>query len=176
MFSLVVDDFGVECTGKDHAKHLTNALNLHCDITEDWTGEKYLGIDLDWDYLKRTVRLSMNHYTRDLLIKCNNHVPKKSCHSPHTNKLPTYGAKAQHTDAPDELPELNTIDTRTIQAIIGSLSCYGRVVDNKLLVTLSTIAMKTHSPTTFTRQEVHHLLDYVATCPDDGAMLRFSNM
>ena len=102
-------------------------------------------------------------------------MPNKPCQSPHTNKLPTYGAKAQHTDDPDESPELNTIDTRMIQAIIRSSLYYGRVVDNELLVALSTIVMKKHSPTTFTRPEVHHLLDYVATRLDDGTISAHSD-
>ena len=118
----------------------------------------------------------MKQCTTDLLIKHGHPLLKKPYHSLHTNELPTHGAKAQCTDAPDELPKISTIDTRTMQAIIGSLLCYGRAVDNKLLGALSAIAMKTHSPTTFTRQEVHHLLDYVATCPDDGTMFRSSNM
>ena len=36
--------------------------------------------------------------------------------------------------------------------------------------------MQTHSPTTFTRQEVLYLLDYVAKRPDDGTMFCSSNM
>ena len=35
--------------------------------------------------------------------------------------------------------------------------------------------MKRHSPTTFTLKEVHHLLEYVATYPDDGMLFRASN-
>ena len=118
----------------------------------------------------------MKQCAKDSLIKHYHPVPKKPCNSPHTNKLPTHRAKVQFTDAPDESPELNTVETRKIQAIIGSLSHYGRAVDNKLLVVLSAIAMKTHSPTTFTLQEVYHLLNYVATHPDDGMSFRPSNM
>ena len=176
MFCLVVDDFGIEHVGKEHVQHLINALNLHYQITEDWTGKKHLGIDLRWDYDKRTVHLSMKHYIRDLLLKCNHPTTKKPCHSPHTNKLPTHGAKIQHADAPDDSPTLNTAETKTIQAIIGSLLCYARAVDNKLVVALSTIAMNTHSPTSFTLQEVNHLLDYVATYPNDGIIYRASKM
>ena len=49
-------------------------------------------------------------------------------------------------------------------------------MDNKLLVTLITIEMKTHSPATFTFKEVNHLLDYVATYAEDGMLSRASNM
>ena len=45
MFYLVVDDFGVHFIGKEHAKHLTDTLNLHYEIAQDSEGKKYLGID-----------------------------------------------------------------------------------------------------------------------------------
>ena len=35
MFSLVVDDFGVECIRKEHVKHLADTLNLYYEIAED---------------------------------------------------------------------------------------------------------------------------------------------
>ena len=95
MFCLVVDDFGVERAGKDHVKHLANTLNSNHDVTKDWTGENCLGIDLDWDYLKRTVRLPTKQRVRDSLMKRNHPVQNKPYHSPHTNKLPTLGVKTQ---------------------------------------------------------------------------------
>ena len=79
-------------------------------------------------------------------------------------------AKVQHADAPDESPALNKENSKRIQTIIGSLLHCARAVDNKLLVTLRTIAIKTHSPIILILNEVNHLLDYVATYPDDGML------
>jgi len=45
----VVDDFGVKYQGKEHAKHLMNALKENYGITEDWDSEKYIGLTIDWD-------------------------------------------------------------------------------------------------------------------------------
>ena len=45
-FCLVVDDFGVEYVGKQHAEHLANILKKYHNITEYWEGKKYAGIDL----------------------------------------------------------------------------------------------------------------------------------
>ena len=36
------------------------------NITEDWEGKKYAGIDLKWDYEKRTCRATMDGYKLDL--------------------------------------------------------------------------------------------------------------
>ena len=96
--------------------HLKDAFNLHCDIIEDWKGEKYLGIDLNQNYEKRTVHLSMKNYTQDFFIKFNHNKLNKPCHSPHANKISTHGDKVQHADVPDESPELNKEDAKRIQA------------------------------------------------------------
>ena len=64
-FCLVVDDFGVEYVGKQHAVHLATIFKNH-NITEDWEGNKYAGIDLKWDYDKRTCRATIDGYILDL--------------------------------------------------------------------------------------------------------------
>ena len=46
----VVDDFGVEYVGKQHAEHLATIFKKNQNIAEDWEGKKYAGIDLKWDY------------------------------------------------------------------------------------------------------------------------------
>ena len=51
---LIVDDFGVEYVGKQHADHLSTILKKYHNITKYWEGKKYAGIDLKWDYEKRT--------------------------------------------------------------------------------------------------------------------------
>jgi hypothetical protein len=37
-FTLVVDDFGVQYVGKDHAQHLIDALEIDYTVSKDWTG------------------------------------------------------------------------------------------------------------------------------------------
>ena len=60
-FRLFVDDFGVEYVVKQHSNHLATILNKYHNITEDWEGKKYSGLDLKWDYEKKHVgKLWMN--------------------------------------------------------------------------------------------------------------------
>ena len=47
-FTLCVDDFGVKYVGKQHAAHLIAILEEHYTISQDWNGERYLGMDIDW--------------------------------------------------------------------------------------------------------------------------------
>lgn len=49
-FSLVVDEFGVKYVGRQHADHLANALKKHYPISEEWEGNLYCGIALNWNY------------------------------------------------------------------------------------------------------------------------------
>lgn len=66
-FSLVVDDFGVKYVGKEHAMHLQQVLEKTYTVTNDWTGTRYIGITLDWDYKRRHVHLSMPNYVKKAL-------------------------------------------------------------------------------------------------------------
>jgi hypothetical protein len=57
--------------GKKHALHLKSTLLKHYEITEDWEGKKFAGIDLEWNYApehaKRSCRIYIKNYIRDLL-------------------------------------------------------------------------------------------------------------
>ena len=48
-YCLIVDYFGVEYVGKQHADNLSKILKQYHNITEDWEGKKYAGSDLKWD-------------------------------------------------------------------------------------------------------------------------------
>jgi hypothetical protein len=63
-FTLVVDDFGVQYFSKEDADHLINSIEANYPVKTDWTGSKYIGINLDWDYNKKEVKLSMEGYVK----------------------------------------------------------------------------------------------------------------
>ena len=72
-FILLLDKFGIEYVGKEHALHLLKALEQHYEITTDWGGTKFAGIDLAWDYnvghSNWTCRISMDGYITRVLLK-----------------------------------------------------------------------------------------------------------
>jgi hypothetical protein len=45
-FTLVVDDFAVKYVSKQHAEHLRNALLKTYELTTDWAGTVYSGVNL----------------------------------------------------------------------------------------------------------------------------------
>ena len=49
-FTICVDGFGVKYIGEQHVDHLMTFLSNHYTIYSNWTGSRYLGLDLDWDY------------------------------------------------------------------------------------------------------------------------------
>ena len=81
-FTLVVDDFGVKYVGKEHALHLKATLEQDYKVTNDWTGNRYIGITLDWDYERRQVHLSMPGYVQKALKQFQQESTKKKQHAP----------------------------------------------------------------------------------------------
>jgi hypothetical protein len=76
-FTLVVDDFGVQYVGAEHAQHLIAALETDYNVSKDWTGGLYCGITLNWDYANKRVDLSMPVYIKDALHKFQHPLPKR---------------------------------------------------------------------------------------------------
>lgn len=180
LFILIVDDFGIEYVGKAHAEHLRAVLTEHYKISEDWEGKKFAGINLAWTYaakhVNRQCRLSMNDYIADLLLKYGHKTPSKPQLSPHPHRAINYGAKQQLAAEEDTSAKLNIAGIRRIEGIVGALLYYGRAVNNKLLVALSTLGSQQASATEQTNTNTNQLLDYVATYPDDGIVYRSSSM
>ena len=96
--SLVVDDFGIKYTQKEDANHLLKYLREDYAITEDWTGEKYLGLTLKWYYVSRNVRVSIPGYIQADLLKFQIESTTKPQDATHRWNQPTYGAKTQYAD------------------------------------------------------------------------------
>ena len=73
-------------------------------MTMDWEGEKYRGLTLEWDYIKREVHISMPGYI-DNALHCSNHTQtKKLQNQQHKHVPPNYGVKVQHAKPEDEPP------------------------------------------------------------------------
>ena len=163
-FVLVVDDFGVEYEDKKHATHLLDALNQHYEaVSEDWKGQLFCGIKLDWDYTMKTVDLSMPGYITQALHKFQHETPKLQQHAPHKHNEVQYGRKIQLTEPADTSPPLSKDDIKRLQQIIGTLLYYARAVDSTMLVTLSDLSSAQAHGTESTNLAASQLLDYCAT-------------
>lgn len=171
-FTLVVDDFGVKYTNIEDAKHLIACINELYSTTIDWEGKVYCGLHLEWDYVKRTVTLSMPEYIKEALIRFGHIFPKRPQHSPHPFTPPQYGAKQQMTDEPGNWVKLTDKQRKHIEAIVGVFLYYGRALDNTMLPGVGAIATaKTTASHENLQHRIKHFMDYAATHPD--AKIRF---
>ena len=92
-FTLVVDDFGVKYVNKEGALHLEKTLQDHYPMKSDWKGERYIGIDLKWDYEQCTLATSMDGYVKKALLQFQHKMPKQTYSAPLKYNIPQYGAK-----------------------------------------------------------------------------------
>ena len=175
-FTLWVDDFGVQYTDKADVEHLTELLNQHYELTLDWTGTKYLGFTLEWDYINATVDLSMPGYIERALDRFGHPAPNRPQHSPHAWTPPQYGSGTQQTAEPDKSSPLTPANVTRLQQIIGVLLYYARMVDNTMLVALGTLASAQAKGTEATMDATTHLLNYCATHPDAKIRYHASDM
>jgi hypothetical protein len=175
-FTLWVDDFGIQYKSKEDAMHLINLLQQHYTMKIDWSGSKYLGLTLKWDYKRRLVDLSMPGYIERVLERFSHPQPTRPQHSPHAWIPPRYGATAQQSDKEIESPPLGPSNLKRLQQIIGALLYYARMVDNTLLVAIGTIASEQSKGTNATMEAITQLLNYCATHPHAKVQFKASDM
>ena len=75
-FNLCIDDFGVKYISDENIKHLFQELRTETyKIVEDWAGNLYYGIKLEWNYGARWVDIAMPVYVIKNLTQYNyNHL------------------------------------------------------------------------------------------------------
>ena len=113
-FCLVVDNFRVKL-------HLKTILEQNYKLSTDWTGTKYVGLTIEWDYNKHEVHILMPDYVQQALT-CFQHPPRwKLHHQPHLRVLPNYGQnnnlwnRGQH---PEPWQETDQIHPRGHQHVL----------------------------------------------------------
>jgi hypothetical protein len=124
-------------------------------------GDKFAGMDNEWNYASCCCCISMPGYISLLLLKYKHPQHAKPQLSPYKCLPIAYSAKSHITPDPDALELLNANRKCHIQEIVGSLLYYAQVVYNKLLMALSAIAARQANATVATKQTVNLLLDYV---------------
>jgi hypothetical protein len=68
-FTLCIDDFGIKYVGREHAEHLSGILKEHYKSYQDWSSARYLGMNIDWDYINKNFHVSMLDYVPEALIR-----------------------------------------------------------------------------------------------------------
>jgi hypothetical protein len=94
-FTLVVDDFGMKYVAQEDVDHLITRIKSKYNLTEDWTGNLYCGITLEWNCINRTVDISMPGYIKKKLQEYNHIMPNKMQTSLYSPEPKRFGTKAQ---------------------------------------------------------------------------------
>jgi hypothetical protein len=165
-FALVVDDFLVRYTNKEHKDRLLAVLRTRYKVTVDEGDERFVGMTIQWDYEGGTVCLSMPGYIQRILERFSHPPPKRIELAPAPYEAPQYGASVQYAPQLDTTPLLDKDNVARIRAITGTLLYYARAIDCFLLHALGTIASQQAAPTEHTLDLVCHFLNYCACFPE----------
>ena len=176
VFWFLFDNFGAKYVGERHALQLKTVIEYNYKVTEDWKRDLYSGINIKWDYIKRTYRFTMDDFIANLRVRFNHPHAAKPQHSPYKHVPIVYGAKMQYAAGPNDSTPLNTTWILHVQAIVGALLFYERAIYNKLIVALSELGQQQASATKSTNDAITQILEYVATYHVDGIIFRSSGM
>lgn len=176
LFSLVVDDFGIKTVGRQHAEHLLGALRDLYSVTVDWSGTKYLGLTLAWDYQLRFCDLSMPGYVEAALLRFQHPHPKRRQDSPQLWIPPDYGATTDWAPLEDTSAPMSPANVLRLQQVVGTFLYYARAVDETMRVALGSLATSHLTGATVAEKALLMFLDYAATHPDATIRYRASDM
>ena len=175
MFYLFVNNFGIKYTQKEDTNHLLKSLQEDFTITEYWTGEKYLGLTLKWDYVNRNVSVSMMGYVQADLRNLQSKATTKPQYAPYRWNQPTYGAKTQYADT-DNAELVDAQSTLYVQQVSWTFLYYVIAVDQTMLLALNTIATAQAHATTTTIGDIFWLSNYAGNHPNSTLHYHASNM
>ena len=119
----MVDDLGIKCTDKADVDFLIASLEEVYTMTLDMEGKKHCGLNLDWDYLERSVTLSMDGYVLEALAELGHTKPKQYFYGQSKMERPDYGATIQYVKENQRRP-LNASQSTTCNELWGSSYTY----------------------------------------------------
>ena len=145
-------------------------------MEEDWKGQLYCGINLNWNYDKGYVDISIPNYVTKKLTEYGYKPCKRQQYCPYEPNPIRYGKNSDNIIHEEESPPLNDKNKKSVQQVLGSFLYYARAIDLTILHALSAIASEQSKPTERTMKRVQQLLDYLNTNPNAVIRFRSSNM
>ena len=100
----------------------------------------YIGIMLEWEYMHRTVTLSMPSYVRKDLHRLQHIIREVKEYSPHICSPIQYGQKVQYSDPLDAAEYLPDKETNLVQQVDGIFRYYAIAINNTILPALRNIS------------------------------------
>jgi hypothetical protein len=173
-FTLTVDDFGVKYEKEEDLQHLVATLEKVYKIKINTKGDKYLGMNLKWDYEERTVEVSIDGYIKKLLTQFPQYTKQFATPSIYTPVK--YGNKQQQQAIYDESNRVSPEDQKKLQKILGSLGYYSRVADPTYITAVNEIATESAKPTENSMKKIERLMGYARAFPNNFTKYYKSDM
>jgi hypothetical protein len=175
-FTLIVDNFGIKFVNKAKVDHLISSIKKMYTLMEDWRGYLYCGITLEWDYVGRTVDISMPGYIKMKLQETEHIMPKNLQMCPYLPEPNKFGTEAQAPLPHTSTPKLYVKSIKRVQKIVGSILYYARAADMTVLIALSSIAVEQTKAMEKTMARYTQLLDYLLGHADTKVRFHTSDM
>jgi hypothetical protein len=132
--------FGIKYVSRKHIEHLSSILKEHYKCSQDWSSVRYLRMTINWDYINKSVRVSMLDYVPEALIRFHHMPPAKPQQQPYPHIKPMYGATKQYAETIDTSPPLSKEDKKYVQEVVGTFVYYAQCIDSTMLTALGSIA------------------------------------
>ena len=109
-----MDNFEVKDHISEDAQHLINASKIVFDLKVDFSGGKYCGLTLDWEYSQGYMNISMPKFVEKILEKIQHSPPFKPQYAPNEWSQPIYSRDPQLSPPTDASPLLIHTETTSI--------------------------------------------------------------
>ena len=177
IFALVVDDMGIKYSKVEDVEHLVATIAPYWKVKLDYSGSKFLGMDLKWEYERKPkprVIITSPTVIPKAIARFRDK-PSKGRETPTPYTDPVYGTRVQMAPF-DDSPLAPKASIQRAQEVNGVLSHYARVVDYSLLEGVTRLAMTQAHPTADTMTRIEHILDYTERYPENGIIFEASDM
>ena len=114
----------------------------------------YIMIKLEWDYVHRTVTLSIPSYVRKSLHIFHHIIRDGKEYSLHICAPIQYGQKVQYVDPLDAAESLSEKETNLFQKVCGTFLYYAIAIDDTFIPALSNISTEQSKTTKNTAKQV----------------------
>jgi hypothetical protein len=139
-------------------------------------GARYLGMNIDWDYIIKNIHVSLLDYVPEALIGFQHTPMAKPQHQLYPHVKLVYSATKQYAEAIDKSPPLSKEDKKYVQEVVGTFLYYAQCVNSTMLTALGSIATQQANPTKNTMIKVKQFLDYAFTHPNATVTYQASDM
>jgi hypothetical protein len=170
---IIVDDIGAVVHSEEDMLHFKHALEKVWKIKLNTNGDKFLGMDLKWDYSpdNPTLEYSNNRVIGDGLKRFFPGKTLKGADTPGVYSTRWNNNVSQETD-PVPMPSIKQL----AMEFAGTFSHLGRTVRPDIISSVNEISQTQSNPTDITNRQIIQLANYMARYPIASCLMTATDM